>query len=119
MKNILIILLFANLIASCNAQDTNNSEYVYSEDDSIGGQIHTAERLKSYMDNKQYEEAIQLFSFDQQANIRAIQKDEEIFNYWCTAWTLDSVKFEIYVSMIKERKARFIFENDEWKIDEK
>ena len=32
MKNILIIFLLTNLIASCNAQNTNNSEYVYSED---------------------------------------------------------------------------------------
>jgi hypothetical protein len=119
MKNILIIFLLTNLMASCNGQNTNNSEYVYSEDDSISGQIHTAERLKSYMDNKQYEEAIDLFSLDQQTDIREIQKDEEIFKYWCNAWTFDSVKFEIYVSMIKEKKAHFIFENDEWKIDEK
>ena len=119
MKNILIIFLLTNLIASCNAQNTNNSEYVYSEDDSVSGQIHTAERLKLFMDKKQYEEAIDLFSLDQQTDIREIQKDEEIFKCWCNAWTFDSVKFEIYVSMIKERKAHFIFENDEWKINEK
>ena len=119
MKNILKIFLLTNLIASCNAQNTNNSEYVYSEDDSISGQIHTAERLKSYMDNKQYEEAIDLFSLDQQANIREIRKDEEIYNHWCNAWTLDSEKFEKYIARIKEKKAHFIFENDEWKIDEK
>jgi hypothetical protein len=119
MKNILIIFLFANLIASCNAQNTTNSEYVYSKSDSISGQIHTTERLKSYMDNKQYEEAIGLFSLDQQTNIREIQKDAEIFKYWCNAWTFDSEKFERYVSKIKGKKAHFIFENDEWKINEK
>ena len=119
MKNILIIFLLTNLIVSCNAQNKNNSKYVYSEYDSISGQIHTAERLKSYMDNKQYEEAIHLFSVEQQANIREIKKDEEIFKYWCNAWTFDSVKFEIYVSKIKAKKAHFIFENDKWKIDEK
>jgi len=119
MKNILIIFLFVNLITGCNAQNKANSEYVYSKSDSISGQIHTAERLKLYMDNRQYEEAIDLFSLDQQANIREIQKDEEIFKYWCTAWSFDSEKFERYVSKIKSKKAHFIFENDEWKINEK
>ncbi len=119
MKINLILFLIAILITGCKAQDTTNSEYVYSERDSISGQIHTAERLKSYMDNRQYEEAIDLFSLDQQANIREIQKDEEIFNYWCTAWTFDQEKFERYVSLIKSKKAPFIFENEEWKINEK
>ncbi len=54
-----------------------------------------------------------------QANIREIQKDEEIFKYWCYAWTLDSEKFERYVSKIKSNKAHFIFENEAWKINEK
>jgi len=119
MKNILIIFLFTNLIISCDAQDTTNNEYVYSKSDSISGQIHTAERLKSYMDNRQYEEAIDLFSLDQQANIREIQKDEEMFKYWCYAWTFDSENFERYVTKIKSNKAHFIFENKVWKINEK
>jgi hypothetical protein len=119
MKNLLIIFLFANLIISCNAQNKTDSEYVYSKSDSIGGQIHTAERLKSYMDNRQYKEAIDLCSLDQQSNIREIQKDEEIFKYWCYVWTLESEKFKRYVSKIKSKKAHFIFENGEWKINEK
>jgi len=119
MKNILIIFLFANLIISCDAQNKTNSEYVYSKSDSIVGQIHTAERLKSYMENRQYEEAIDLFSLNQQANIREIQKDEEMFKYWCYAWTFDAENFERYVTKIKSNKAHFIFENEKWKINEK
>ena len=119
MKNILIIFLFVNLITGCNAQNKTNSEYVYSKSDSISGQIHTAERLKSYMDNRQYEETIDLFSLNQQANIREIQKDEEMFKYWRYAWTFDSENFERYVTKIKSNKAPFIFENEEWKINEK
>ncbi|MFC2103554.1 hypothetical protein ACFLSS_03900 [Bacteroidota bacterium] len=119
MKNILIIILFANLITGCKAQDTTNNKYIYSKSDSISGQIHTAERLRSFIDNRQYEEAIDLFSLKQQANIREIQKDKEIFKYWYTAWTFDSENFEKYVSRIKRKKAPFVFESGEWKIDEK
>ena len=119
MKKIIILFLFAILITGCKAQDTTDSKYVYSESDSISGQIHTTERLKSYMESKQYEEAIALFSLDQQANIKEIQKDEEIFKYWCAAWTFDQEKFERYVSLIKNKKAHFVFENEEWKINEK
>jgi len=119
LKNILIIFLLAILITGCKAQDSTDTKYVYSESDSISGQIHTAKRLRSYMDNKQYEEAIDLFSLEQQANIRQIQKDEDMFKYWCTAWTFNPEKFERYVSLIKSKKAPFVFENGEWKINEK
>lgn len=119
MKNILILFLLAILIAGCKAQDTTNNKYVYSESDSLIGQIHTAERLRSYMDKKQYEEAINLFSLEQQANIRQIQKEKEMFEYWCTAWTFDTEKYERYLTLIKRKKAPFLFENGEWKIDEK
>ena len=119
MKKKLILFLFVILSAGCKAQDTTNNKYVYSESDSIAGQIHTAERLKSYMDNKQYEDAIDLFSLQRQAKIRKLQNDEEMFKYWCDAWTFSPETFEKYVSLIKRKMAPFVFENGEWKINEK
>ncbi len=87
--------------------------------DTVQGQLKTAEQLKSYMNNKNYEDAILLFSLEQQENIKEIQKNMEIFEYWCMAWTLNESNYERYVIKIKEGKAYFIFENNEWKINEK
>ena len=87
--------------------------------DTIRGQLKTAERLKSYMSDMNYEDAILLFSVKQQKNIKEIQTNKEIFEYWCMAWTFDDAKYERYVAKIKEGKAYFIFENNEWKINEK
>ena len=42
-----------------------------------------------------------------------------MFDYWCMAWIFDEAKYERYVNKIKEGKAHFIFENSEWKINEK
>lgn len=88
-------------------------------DDSINGQIKTAEKLKDYMNAEQYEDAISLFSLIQQKNIREIRKDKDLFQYWCKAWTFDDAKFERYITNIKTRKAHFIFEQNKWKINEK
>ena len=71
------------------------------------------------MDEKRYELAIDLFSKEQQLNIRKIQKEEEIFKYWCLAWTMDEPKLERYITRIKSGKGDFVFEDGEWKIDEK
>jgi hypothetical protein len=87
--------------------------------DTVNGQLRVAERLKVLMASKKYDDAIQLFSKEQQENIKKIKEDKEIFNYWCLAWTFDDAKYRRYVSKIKEGKARFIFEDNEWKINEK
>ena len=71
------------------------------------------------MASKKYDEAIQLFSKEQQENIKKIKEDKEIFDYWCLAWTFDVAKYQRYVTKIKEGKAHFIFEDNEWKINEK
>jgi len=55
----------------------------------------------------------------QQENIREIQKDNDLFQYWCMAWSFDYVKFERYLFLIKKGKAYFVFEENEWRIDEK
>ncbi len=87
--------------------------------DTIQGQLKTAERLKLYMHDKKYDDAILLFSLEQQENIIEVKKNKEMFEYWCMTWTFDKAKYERYVSKIKEGKAHFIFENKEWKINEK
>jgi len=87
--------------------------------EAIKGQIKTAEKFKDYMNAKKYEEAISLFTLNQQENIREIQKDKEMFQYWCIVWTFDDAKFERYIINIKTGKAHFLFEEDKWKINEK
>jgi hypothetical protein len=87
--------------------------------DTINGQLQIAERLKVLMESKKYDDAILLFSKTQQENIKKIKEDKEIFNYWCLAWTFDDAKYQRYVTKIKEGKAYFIFEDNEWKINEK
>jgi len=42
-----------------------------------------------------------------------------MFNYWCLAWTFDKAKFERYTNRIKSGNGNFVFEENEWKIDEK
>lgn len=87
--------------------------------DTVNGQLRVAEGLKVLMASKKYDDAIQLFSKEQQENIKKIKEDKEIFNYWCLAWTFDDAKYQRYVTKIKEGKAHFIFEDNEWKINEK
>ena len=71
------------------------------------------------MSEKKYEEAVFLFSKRQQKNITEIKKEHEMFNYWCLAWTLDEAKYDRYVNKIRARNGIFVFEENEWKIDEK
>jgi hypothetical protein len=94
-------------------------EQEISFSDSIQEQLKTAEKLKGYMASKKYEEAIQLFSMKQIESIKEIKKDSELFAIWCWAWTFDQAKYERYLTNIKEGKAHFVLENNEWKINEK
>ena len=74
MKNFILILFFLQFLVSCKSQNLTEENYVYSQTDSIGGQIRTAERLRIYMDNKEYEKAIGLFSIAEQQNIEQIKE---------------------------------------------
>ena len=93
--------------------------YVYSEIDSVEGQMYTASRLRDFMDKKEYDNAIGLFSNAEKKNIKKIKLKDDMFNYWCFAWTFDDAKYNRYITKIKEGKAHFIFEDSEWKINEK
>lgn len=119
MKNTVLsisILLLSTLMA-CNAQE--NDSFVYAENEPLKGQIHTAERLRTYMNAKDYDKAISLFSAAQQENIQEIKKEKETFQYWCLVWTLNEATFNQYISLIKAEQAIFVFENSEWKINER
>lgn len=87
--------------------------------DTIAGQLKTVEKLKKLMDEKKYEEAVLLFSKEQQKNINEIKKEPEMFNYWCLAWTLDEAKYDRYIKRIRAGNGIFVFEDNEWKINEK
>ena len=101
-----------NLIEKYSIKQTNLT-------DTIAGQLMTVEKLKKLMSEKKYDEAVLLFSKQQQKNINKIKNEPEIFKFWCSAWTLDEVKHERYVKRIKSGKGIFVFEANEWKIDEK
>jgi hypothetical protein len=101
-----------NLIEKYSIKQSNLTDTIY-------GQLKTAEQLKRLMFEKKYDEAILLFSDKQQININEIKKDNEMFNYWCMAWTFDEAKFERYTNRIKLGKGKFAYEKNEWKIDEK
>jgi len=87
--------------------------------DTINGQLKTAEKLKLLMSEKKYSDAILLFSKKQQENIIEIKKHQEIFEYWCLAWTLNKEKYKRYIERIKLGNGDFVFEENEWKINEK
>lgn len=117
-----ILLIILIQITSCINQKliTKKEDFKYSLDKPIEGQLYTAKRLKTLMTEKKYEQAINLFSNRQQADIRKIKsKSAEMFNDWCLAWALDENAYEQYCSIIKNRDGMFVFEKGEWKIDEK
>ena len=95
-----------------------NMNYDYSAGDTINGQVETVKRLKYYMDNKNYDQAIELFSQKQQNRIDEIKKDPKNFEFWVKAWTMTDEGLEKYISGIKQHKGLFVFEDGIWKVDE-
>jgi hypothetical protein len=113
MKQITILIVFISFLGGCK------TAYQYSIEKPIEGQIYTATKLKNLMSLQKYEEAILLFSEKEQANIREMQKNKEMFEYWCYAWRLNDEMFAYYIALIKKGQAHFIFEKGAWKINEK
>ena len=93
--------------------------FIYTLKDTLAGQIHTAEYLNKLMSEKKFDEAIKLFSKVQQEKIKAIQSNEQKFQKWCLAWTLNTLQLEKYINKIKKGKAHFIYEDGMWKINER
>ena len=69
MKLLLPFTLSLLIQFNCSAQHSPDSNYVYSLEDTIQGQIETAIRLKYCMDSELYDIAIILFSEAQQKKI--------------------------------------------------
>lgn len=132
MKN-LVVLTFLGVFISCHSQkkltiDSNKNESIENNqggsdnpiaNDSIAGQLKTVEKLKHLMADKNYDAAILLFSKEQQKQINELKKDSELFRYWCLAWTLDEPKYNNYIQLIRAGKGVFVWEDNQWKIDEK
>ena len=122
LTNIGILLIFLIHLTSCASQKSvsEKQDFKYSIEKPIEGQLHTAKRLKTLMAEKKYEQAINLFSKKQQVDIRKMKSENsEMFNYWCLAWALDERAYEYYCTRIKNGNGMFVFEEGEWKIDEK
>ena len=118
LKPTLILIILLTLRFTSFSQFEIDTNYQYSELDTINGQIETAKRMKKYMDEKQYEKAISLFSVHQQQKIKNIQKNESDFANWCISWTITDEKLPRFISRIQRRKGYFVFEDKMWKIDE-
>jgi len=100
------------------AVEIQSDSFIYSIDRPIEGQVHTAEKLSSLMQRKEYEQAIMLFSKKQRDNIEQIKSDNH-FQYWCDAWTLNEAQWADYKQKIVHNQAYFVFEDGIWKVDEK
>ncbi len=89
--------------------------------DTIKSQILTIIKLSECMKSKKYSEARKLFSRKQRKAIKKLEKNTELFAYWCNSWTLDEDKLSLYlVNTINANKSSdFKLENGIWKIDEK
>lgn len=86
--------------------------------DTIAGQLYTAVRLAKLMDEKKYDNAVRLFSKKQKERIAKIRQDGEMFNNWTSAWTFDNAMLDRYSRRILIGRGSFIFEENEWKVDE-
>jgi hypothetical protein len=88
--------------------------------DIIQTQLYNAVKLSTYMDEKNYDKALKLFSKKQQINIEKTKsKGEDLFNYWALAWTFNNEKLGRYTKRILSNRGNFILEENDWKIDEK
>lgn len=101
------------------AEERDTTHFRKHTNSAIKGQIRTVDKLKALMDDKNFEGAIKLFSKKRQVAIRKMQKDREQFDYWCFAWTLYKKRYKRYIARIKAGKGEFVFEDGEWKINEK
>ncbi|MFM7710177.1 MAG: hypothetical protein ACKO5C_04615 [Ferruginibacter sp.] len=107
--------------ALINIQDNQINEWqiINLKKEKVRGQLYTAARLKTYIDQQEYEAAIHLFSKNQQEKLMKLKLDEDSFRFWISAWTMDETKWLKYAKQIIKGNGIFVYEDDEWKIDEK
>ena len=63
-----------------------------------------------------------LFYYSQKTNKKILQKLKRTKKYLSIGvpfWTFDDAKYERYINRIKSGNGQFVFEENEWKIDEK
>ncbi|MEK7433225.1 MAG: hypothetical protein AABZ74_08855 [Cyanobacteriota bacterium] len=112
-------LISGNSTLTINKNNINEFMIDDLKKDSITGQLYTAIRVSKLMNEKKYDEAIKLFSKKQNEKISTMKlQNEDAFEYWCSAWTLNKPQLKWYLGRIILGKGIFIFEDGEWKINE-
>ncbi len=100
-------------------------KYVLEHDTSISekiqGILKTFRRLRMFLKEEKYEEVIGCFSKEIQWYLKEIRKNKPRFKQWCLAWTMKEEVYNKYVKEIKKKGGsnNFVYEDNEWKIDEK
>jgi hypothetical protein len=95
---------------------TPNWNYIYSESHMERGVIETMIRLKYYLEIKDYDLFIGLFSRRQRERINILRKNNDQFKDWIEAWTVSDEEFERV--LLNRTYVHTTFEEGQWKIDE-
>ncbi|MFN8576313.1 MAG: hypothetical protein U0354_05605 [Candidatus Sericytochromatia bacterium] len=107
MKKILIILFIISIPLNSYS---NEEEFKYNE------QWKTVQQLQRIIDNNILKEAPSLFSKRFKDKIKfIIEKDP---NFFKTVWGLNEFRLRIYKEQVFKGRGIFIFEDNQWKIDE-
>ncbi len=104
-------------------------KYIPEHDSSLSertqGILKTFRKLRLFLKEEKYDEVISCFSNEIQWSLKEIRKNEPRFKQWCLAWTMEDEEYDKYVKEIKEKggqnenRGSFVFEENEWKIDQK
>lgn len=94
-----------------------NIEIINDKNEEKLSKLSTIIYLTKFISNRDYEKATSLFSIRINKDIIKLKNDGN-FQKWISAWTIDSSNLDKFSKEILNGKGWFIFENNEWKIDE-
>ncbi len=96
-------------------------EYDASLSERTQGILKTFRKLRLFLKEEKHDAVIDCFSFEIQIFLKELRKNKSRFKQWCLAWTMKEEVYNKYVKKIKEKgnSSNFIYENNEWKINEK
>lgn len=94
-----------------------NVEIVNIKNEAPLGKLLTIIKLQSLIKDHKFEMATLLFSNKIKPDITKYKKEGD-FNKWIAAWTLNSTDLNQFTNQILNGKGNFIFEENEWKINE-
>lgn len=108
MKQIFIILFIISIPLNSYSNEEDKEKY--------HNQWKTVQQLQRIIDNDIIKEAPDLFSKRVKDKIKfMIEKDPKFFK---TIWGLNESRLKTYKDNVFKGKGLFIFENNQWKIDE-